>query len=306
MSIYTDLAREAREINPHISGVDEQEQEIEGVSVSRIAIKTKTAANRLQKPTGRYITIEAPNLTARDTNEFRRVGEILANELEQLFPKDKPLQSVLIVGLGNRFITPDALGPRVVEKAFVTRHITQHLPDIIGEPMRPVAAVAPGVLGTTGVETLEMIRGLVERVKPDLVIAIDALASRRAARISTAIQLTDTGIHPGSGVGNNGRMGLTPESLRVPVIAIGVPTVVLASTISQDTISLIAEHTDLRDQEEAMLKLAEQVVNDQFGPMIVTPKEIDTIVADMAGILAEGINLALHRPYYDQIKELLA
>ena len=151
-----------------------------------------------------------------------------------------------------------------------------------------------------------MLRGLVERVKPTAVIAIDALASRRAARISTAIQITDTGIQPGSGVGNDGRLGLTQESLGVPVVAMGVPTVVLASTISQDTISLIAEETNLRGEEERMKLLAEQVISEHFGPMIVTPKEIDTIVSDMAGILSDGVNLALHQPYYDQVKELLA
>lgn len=305
-NIYTDLAREAREINPDLPGVKEQDEKLEQADISRIEVMTEDAANKLGKPIGRYVTIEAPALAQRDTAVFRKIAQVLAEELTRLLPTDDPQASILVVGLGNRYITPDALGPRVVEKTFVTRHITEHLPDIIGEPMRPVAAVAPGVLGTTGVETVEMLRGLVERVKPTAVIAIDALASRRADRISTAIQITDTGIHPGSGVGNIGRLGLTQESLGVPVIAIGVPTVVLASTISQDTISLIANETGLHSEEEKMRRLAEQVISEHFGPMIVTPKEIDTIVADMAGILADGMNFALHSSYYDQVKELLA
>lgn len=313
-NIYTDLAREAREINPDIPGVSEQEEVFEEASVSRISVESYSASELLGKPIGRYFTIEAPKLSMRDTEVFRAVARILAKELETLLPeackngspKSEDEGSILIVGLGNRYITPDALGPRVVEKSFVTRHITQHLPDIIGEPMRAVAAVAPGVLGTTGVETLEMLRGLVERIQPAAVIAIDALASRRAGRISTTVQLTDTGISPGSGVGNNGRLGLTPESLGVPVVAIGVPTVVMASTISQDTITLIADHTGLHHEEQSMIALAAKVLHEEFGPMIVTPKEIDTIVADMAGILAEGINLCLHRNYYDKVKELMA
>lgn len=314
-NIYTDLAREAREINPDIPGVSEEERRYECAEVSRITVETYQAAQLLQKPVGRYITIEAPKLAMRDTEVFHAVGELLASELSALLPeackegspqKTKKGGAVLVVGLGNRYITPDALGPRVVEKSFVTRHITQHLPDIIGEPMRAVAAVAPGVLGTTGVETLEMLRGLVERVQPGAVIAIDALASRRAGRISTTIQLTDTGISPGSGVGNNGRLGLNPESLGVPVVAIGVPTVVLASTISQDTISLIAAHTGLHEQEEDMARLAAKVLSEEFGPMIVTPKEIDAIVQDMAGVLSHGINLCLHRGYYEKVKELMA
>ncbi len=305
-NIYTDLAREAREINPDIAGVTEQEENIEDASISRIEVQTVDAAQKLGKPMGRYVTIEAPSLAQRDTAVFKKVAETLSEELARLLPEGGVEMGILVVGLGNRFITPDALGPRVVEKTFVTRHITQHLPDIIGEPMRPVAAIAPGVLGTTGVETLEMLRGLVERVKPAAVIAVDALASRRAGRISTTIQLTDTGIQPGSGVGNDGRLGLTQESLGVPVIAIGVPTVVLASTISQDTISMIADKTGLHADEEKLRRLAEKVISEHFGPMIVTPKEIDTIVSDMAGILSDAVNLALHRPYFEQVKELLA
>lgn len=303
MGIYTDLAREAREINPRIEGVREQEEFFGDACIYRIEVETAQAENALSKPRGKYITIEAPALSNRDTQVFHEVGLLLADEIERLLPGEE--SSVLLIGLGNRAVTPDALGPRVVDKAFVTRHIMQHMPDIIDRPMRPVAAVAPGVLGVTGVETFEMLLGLIERVKPDAVLAVDALASRRAARISTVIQLTDTGIHPGSGVGN-GQKGLTKESLGVPVIAIGVPTVVYAATITEDTIEAIAKQTGLEKEAKTMRAAAAAVISEQFGPMIVTPKEIDTIVTDMAGIVADGLNTALHRPYYEQIKELLA
>ncbi len=305
-SIHTDLAMEARELNPSLPGITEETAQLEGgIGISRIRVETPEAAQKLEKAIGRYITIDAPKLTGRDTAQFEQVGRALSQELSALMEGLPQRASVLVVGLGNRFITPDALGPRVVDKTFVTRHIAQHLPDIIGEPLRPVAAMAPGVLGVTGMETLEVLKGLVERVKPDAVIAIDALASRRAARISTTIQLCDTGIAPGSGVGNL-RMGVNQETLGVPVIAIGVPTVVMAATISQDTIRLIADETGLHRDEEKLIGLAEQVIEEHYGPLIVTPKEIDTILTDMANILSDGINYALHQPYFDQIKELLA
>ncbi len=304
-SVYTDLAMEARELNPSLPGVTEENQEEEDISISRIEITSQEAARELGKAMGHYITIDAPKLTARDTELFGRVGEILAREIKSLLAPLPEQASVLVIGLGNRYVTPDALGPRVVEKTFVTRHIVEHMPDVLGQPMRPVAAMAPGVLGVTGMETVEVLKGLVERVKPDAVIAIDALASRRAARINTTIQLCDTGIEPGSGVGNL-RAGVNKETLGVPVVAVGVPTVVMASTISQDTIRLIADETGLHQDEERLVGLAEQVITANYGPLIVTPKEIDTILSDMAGILAKGINFALHEPYFDDIAELLA
>ena len=212
---------------------------------------------------------------------------------------------MLVVGLGNRAITPDSLGPRVVESIYVTRHIKQYMPDALPGPVRAVSAVAPGVLGVTGVETMEIVRGVVEHCKPDLVIAVDALASRRAARISTTVQLTDAGISPGAGVGNN-RTGLDRETLGVPVIAIGVPLVVFATTISQDTISLIADETGLHNDEERLKELAAKVIAEHIGELIVTPKEIDSIVADMTRIVADGINMALFGADYGEVRMLIA
>ena len=305
MGVHSDLAREMREIFPDIACVEEEIERRGAVSISRIRIKTEAAAERLEKPVGTYITMEAPQLVNRDTLVFKEIGALLSEELLSLLKDDGGAKSVLVVGLGNKEITADALGPAVVAHTFVTRHITLHMPDIISEPVRAVSAVAPGVLGTTGMETLEVLSGIVEHVRPDIVVAVDALASRRAARISTAIQLTDTGIHPGSGVGN-GRSGLTQETLGVPIIAIGVPTVVYASTILHDAIALIAERTGMQSDAACLRTLADELVCDHMGAMIVTPKDIDTIIADMAGILADGINLALHKRYYRQIEELLA
>lgn len=304
-SIRTDLAMEARELHPSLSGVTEESEEHEGVAVTRIALTTDDAAARLEKRKGRYVTLDAPELSARPLDLFERVSRALSNELSRLMEGLGTCENVLVVGLGNRAITPDSLGPRVVESIYVTRHIKQYMPDALPGPVRAVSAVAPGVLGVTGVETMEIVRGVVEHCKPDLVIAVDALASRRVARISTTVQLTDAGISPGAGVGNN-RTGLDRETLGVPVIAIGVPLVVFATTISQDTISLIADETGLHNDEERLKELAAKVIAEHIGELIVTPKEIDSIVADMTRIVADGINMALFGADYGEVRMLIA
>ncbi len=304
-SIRTDLAMEARELHPSLPGVTEETEEREGVSISRITLTTDDAAKRLEKRRGRYVTLDAPELTDRPLDLFERVSRTLADELTHLMEGLGACENVLVVGLGNRAITPDSLGPRVVESVYVTRHIKQYLPDALPGPVRAVSAVAPGVLGVTGVETMEIVRGVVEHCRPDLVIAVDSLASRRAARISTTVQLTDTGISPGAGVGNN-RTGLDRETLGVPVIAIGVPLVVFATTISQDTISLIADETGLHNDEERLKELAAKVIAEHIGELIVTPKEIDSIVADMTRIVADGINMALFGADYGEVRTLVA
>lgn len=304
-SIRTDLAMEARELHPSLPGVTEETEEREGVSISRITLTTDDAAKRLEKRRGRYVTLDAPELIDRPLDLFERVSRTLADELTHLMEGLGACENVLVVGLGNRAITPDSLGPRVVESVYVTRHIKQYLPDALPGPVRAVSAVAPGVLGVTGVETMEIVRGVVEHCRPDLVIAVDSLASRRAARISTTVQLTDTGISPGAGVGNN-RTGLDRETLGVPVIAIGVPLVVFATTISQDTISLIADETGLHNDEERLKELAAKVIAEHIGELIVTPKEIDSIVADMTRIVADGINMALFGADYGEVRMLVA
>lgn len=305
MSIYTDLALEARELNPEIPGITEQTEDFEGISISRIKIDNEDSAQMIGKACGRYITIDAPKLNDRDRDFNSTVSTRISQEIAELIGNLSPSATVLIVGLGNRYITPDSLGPRVAERVFVTRHITQYMPEAIDGDLRSVCSIAPGVLGITGVETLEVVRGLTEKLKPDLIIAIDSLASRRAARISTTVQLTDTGISPGSGVGNT-RQGLNRETLSTPVLAIGVPLVVYASTISQDTISLIANETGLHSDESKLLDLAEKVINEHIGPMIVTPKDIDSIVDDMAKIVSDAINIAIHGDRCDDLDDILS
>ena len=234
-----------------------------------------------------------------------QMSAALSEELRDMFTGLKDDATVLVVGLGNRSITSDSLGPRVAERIYVTRHVTEYMPDALPGTVRSVCSVAPGVLGVTGIETMEIVRGVKEYAKPDMIIAIDALASRRAARINTTIQLTDTGISPGSGIGNN-RKGLNSEAFGVPVIAIGVPLVVHAATITQEVISLIADKTGLHGDEEKLKRLAEQVISENLGQMVVTPKDIDSIVEDMSGIIATGINMALFGKSFEDVRMLIA
>lgn len=303
-SIYTDLAAEARELVPELPGVKEETERRAGIEISRIEITGEEASQKLGKPIGTYVTIDAPELSERPPELFERVSRELAEEicaLTKTLPRGAP---TLVVGLGNRFITPDALGPRVAEQIFVTRHLLEYMPDLMDFTPRAVSAISPGVLGVTGVETLEIVRGVVERTHPELVIAVDSLASRRAARISTTIQLTDAGIDPGSGVGND-RRGLNKKTLGVPVVALGVPMVVYAATISQDTISMIAEETGLHHDEERLRRLAEKVLNERLGSMIVTPKDVDGIVQDMSRVLADAVNIALQGPHYEDVRRIV-
>lgn len=308
MGIYTDLAAEMRELNPQLDGINETEAQDGEIKIKRIEILSDAAAERLGKARGRYTTLDAEALTQRPLDLFAHMSQCLRHELLSLVPltgAELKRGTVLIVGLGNRGVTPDSLGPRTAEKVFVTRHIKEHVPEAFDFEIPSVCAIAPGVLGVTGVETTDIVLGVVNKVKPDLIIAVDALASRRAARISTTVQLSDSGISPGSGVGNT-RADLSLEKLGVPVIAVGVPLVVYASTISQDTISLIADETGLHGDEERLKELAEQVIAKHMGDFIVTPKDIDVIVEDMSGIIADAINSALFGENLEQVRNLLA
>ncbi len=304
-SIYTDLADEARELHPEAEGILEESEEDGGIKIVRITVESEKAAKAIGKSQGRYVTLDAPALTERSLELFTRMSKRLGLELRALFPKLDANSSILVVGLGNRSITPDALGPRTVEQVYVTRHVTQYMPDAFSRPVCAVSAVSPGVLGVTGIETMEVVRGVVEHVAPDIILVIDSLASRRAARISTTIQLTDTGLCPGSGVGN-AREGINRETFHTPVIALGIPMVVYASTITQDTISLMANETGLHEDEEKLKALAARVIEKNLGPMIVTPKDIDAIITDMSRVMADGINMALFDADYDEVRALIA
>ena len=230
----------------------------------------------------------------------------MAKEFERILNLDEK-STVLVVGLGNWNVTPDALGPKTLSQLMVTRHLLEYVPKEVDEGVRPVCAIAPGVLGITGIETGEIIRGIVDKIKPDVVIAIDALASRRMERVNTTIQIADTGISPGSGVGNK-RMALSKETLGVPVIAVGVPTVVDAATMANDTIDKVIDSLINEAKEEKdfynMLKnidrgekyqLIQEVLQPYVGNLIVTPKEIDDVVDRIAKVIANGLNIALHQ-----------
>ena len=304
-NIHTDLAMEARESNSALNGVSEERTDNEHYSVSRIKIDTDEAASALQKSKGLYITIEAPDLVLRESELIKAVTEALSAELTGLIDKGGASDTVLVVGLGNRAVTPDALGPKTAEKILVTRHIKQYMPDAIPNGVRSVCAVSPGVLGVTGIETMEVIQGIVERSKPSLIIAIDSLSSRRTERIASTIQLCDAGIQPGAGVGNI-RSGLDEASLGIPVIAVGVPLVVYASTISRDTIGLIASELGLLGNEEKIKELAAKAISEKTGELIVTPKEIDSLIECTSTILADGINMCLFGKDYAEVRSLIA
>lgn len=303
--IYTDLAMELRELSPDIEGIAEQDEADGEIKIKRIGILTSSAAERIGKAMGSYVTLDARALIERPFDLFEAVEKRLAIELGKLIKTDIKRSSVLIVGLGNREVTPDSLGPRVVERVLVTRHVKQFLPEAFDFETPAVCAIAPGVLGVTGVETMDIVKGVVERVHPDCIIAIDALASRRAARISTTLQLTDAGISPGSGVGNQ-RAELSLDSLGVQTLAIGVPLVVRAATITRDTLSFMANETGLHADEERLKLLAEDISVKQLDDMIVTPKDIDSIVSDMAGMIANAINRALFAENLESVRSLIA
>lgn len=278
MQYRTDLAMERAQDSGNMGGVCMWNTQAGPFSICEIEIQSAEAAERLQKPAGRYITLETPPIHGLSAEERQALAREMAERLAPLLP---PFGDVLTVGLGNRHITSDALGSRVAEGVLVTRHLKDTLPDSLRGRLRGVSALCPGVLGVTGMETADMVRGAVEQTRPSAVIAIDALSARACGRIGTAIQITDTGILPGSGVGNH-RAGLTRDTLGVPVIAIGVPTVVYSAVIVRDALAALrAEHPE---------ELARQLTDQD---MVVTPREIDQMVGELGQVLSMGINLAL-------------
>jgi spore protease len=305
----TDLALEAHEIeyqrdpSQTIPGVDTLLRSTTNTKITKVRITDTIGAQHLGKPLGSYITIEAPDLRLGGHMIGDEVAQILTEELSALTTLAED-DTILVVGLGNWNATPDALGPRVVDNLMVTRHLFEYAPQELRGGLRSVAALAPGVLGLTGIETEEIVRGVVQHIGPDLVIAIDALASRSLHRVSTTVQLADSGIHPGSGVGNK-RLGLTKEGLGVPIVAIGVPTVIHASTLAGDALELFSQtlvdnNMVTADELERVLPaqdqttLLERLLPNRWEDLFVTPKEIDALIADMARIIAGGLNAALH------------
>ena len=278
--VRTDLALEERERfeeDVEIRGVaiEEQYDEKNDIRVTKVSIETENGAKAMGKPVGTYITLEAPRLSDPDEGYHREVSEKLAEYLCSLMGTEEE-KSVLVVGLGNRDVTPDALGPEVVENLRITRHVVREYGRAAfgKEKVHLVSGIVPGVMAQTGMETLEIIRGVVEETAPDLVVAVDALAARSSRRLNRTIQISDAGIHPGSGVGNH-RNSLTRETTGVPVVAIGVPTVVDAATIVYDATG----------GREAILP--------NLNSMFVTPKDIDETIKRLSFTIAEALNLAL-------------
>lgn len=294
----TDLALEVREsisnADSRLRGVrvEEQYHEEEDIRVTKVTIDTKNAAKTMGKPMGIYVTMEAPAMIEPDEDYHREISGCLAEELLKLMPGADEEQSVLVVGLGNREVTADALGPQVVDNLFITRHIVREYGKAAYncEKMNQVSALEPGVMAKTGMETAEIVKGVVEETSPDVLIVIDALAARSTRRLNRTIQITNTGIQPGSGVGNH-RNALTRESLGVPVIAIGIPTVVDAATIVNDALEkLLAEEKELSGEK---LKDKQNLNFSDLNNMYMTGKDIDAVIKRVSYTVSEGINIAI-------------
>lgn len=278
MQYRTDLAMERTGYPGGLGeGVSVQRQQQGASEMTWVRVESDRAAERLGKAKGRYWTLTDAQLPTMPPEERMRVARQVAQILRMMLP---PQGTVLVLGLGNRRMTADALGDRVVSGILVTRHLQE-------KSLRDVCALAPGVLGITGVETAELAKGLVERVQPSAVVVVDALAAMETSHIATTIQVTDTGICPGSGVGNH-RKGITAETMHVPVIAIGIPLVVYASTIVRDALRDIMK-SDCADAMEA----AQELTSGFSGDFVVTPRNIDELVAGLADLLALSVNGAL-------------
>ena len=308
--IRTDLALETQEKmqedHVDLKGVRFLEEKVDkNITVSTVVIETENGAKTMGKPKGTYITIEAGNMDEEDEDYHREISVQLAKIIRQLIQEKNEELSVLVVGLGNREVTPDALGPRVVDNLFITRHIVKEYGKYaFGEKnVNRISSIVPGVMAQTGMESLEIIHGIIDETKPDLVIVIDALAARSTKRLNRTIQVTDTGINPGSGVGNH-RHGLNKKSLGIPVISIGIPTVVDAATIVNDTMfNLITAMSqskafdmlgdslkELNDGEK--YELIRELLSPNLNTMFVTPKDIDESVKRLSYTISEGINIA--------------
>ena len=299
----TDLASERRDIykkanglENEIQGIESEREEInENISVERVKIISEEGEKAIGKPQGNYTTIDVKKLKIAQEEDIEKASNTLSKELKNILDKHIDKQGeILVVGLGNIYVTPDALGPKVINEIEVTRHIINYLPQYVEEGTRMVSAISPGVLGTTGIETVEILKGIVDNTHPKLVIVIDALASRSIERISSTIQISDTGIVPGAGVGNT-RAEISKATLGIPVVAIGIPTVVESAVLVNDCLDIFIEKLQNEAKSNDYLnKLKEQdnyeeikealIPND--NNMIVTPKEIDDLIENMKDVVA--------------------
>lgn len=296
--VRTDLALEARESIADADGslhgvrVEEAYERETDIRVTRVEITTKNGARAMGKPMGSYVTIEAPGMQEPDEGFHREVSEALARQLIKIIPDAGQEKGILVVGLGNREVTADALGPYVVDQLCVTRHIIREYGKAAynKERMHQISGMEPGVMAKTGMEAAEMIKGVVEQTRPDLLVVVDALAARSTKRLNRTIQITDTGIQPGSGVGNH-RNALTGKSMGIPVIAIGVPTVVDAATIVTDAFEKLLEGIGEAERRECLGECRSAF--SELHNMYVTSKDIDAVIRRVSYTVSEGINLAL-------------
>lgn len=309
-SIHTDLALEEKERfesdHVEVQGVileEEYDKERE-IRITKVKIETEKGARAMGKPVGTYITMEAPNMAVPDEEYHREISEELAKYIKEFIKIEKEDYVVLVAGLGNRQVTPDALGPHVVDNLAITRHIVKEYGKYaMGEDaVHMTSAIVPGVMAQTGMETLEIIKGIVKETKPDLVIAVDALAARNSKRLNRTIQIADTGINPGSGVGNH-RNGITEETIGVPVIAIGVPTVVDAATIVNDTMENLIAALETSETLKGVgvvlqgynatekYELIKELISPHLNGMFVTPKDIDETIKRIGYTISEGLNI---------------
>ena len=309
INFRTDLASERRDIYQkankleEIEGIETSKEDVnENIKVERVKITNEKGQQAIGKPMGNYVTIDVKNLKIAGEDEIQKASETVTKELKSLIDTHiQKQEEILVVGLGNIYVTPDSLGPKVINEIDVTRHLINYLPQYVEEGTRPVCAVAPGVLGTTGIETMEILKGIVENTKPKMIMVIDALASRSIDRISSTIQISDTGIVPGAGVGNT-RKEISQATLGIPVIALGIPTVVELATLVSDGIDIFIDRLQEKAESNEYLNKLQQ--NDKYEEvkealnvgeynMIVTPKEIDDLIENMKDVVARGINFAV-------------
>ena len=315
-TIRTDLAMEQKERfesdHVEVSGVvlEEEYDEEKEIKITTVKIETENGAKTMGTPVGTYLTLEAPNLAAGDEGYHREISETLAGFLAEYMQDEnkgkeqRDRYSVLVVGLGNREVTPDALGPYVVDQLNITRHIVQEYGKyaIEEENGRSVSAVVPGVMAQTGMETAEIIKGIVQETSPDLIMVIDALAARSTKRLNRTIQISDAGIHPGAGVGNH-RSAITKDTMGIPVIAIGVPTVVDAATIVNDTMENFIAALETSDSLRGVgvvlqgynsaekYELVKELISPHLNGMFVTPKDIDETIRRISYTISEALNI---------------
>ena len=297
-NLNVDLAVEARDLirgtsNREIQGVEEKVEQKEHIKITTIIIRDQKAVETMGRPVGTYVTIESPPLKINDPYVKEEIIAAMSSSLPVLLGQRlQASDTVLLVGLGNWRATADALGPKFIEYSPITRHYHQYAPDALIKGMRPTCGIAPGVLGITGLETYEVIKGIVEKVKPGVLIVVDALAAQNVDRIGTTIQMSNTGIQPGAGV-SNARHALTQQELGVPVIAIGCPTIVNAAVIAQQVVKKFCLDSGISFDEISVNNSIRETLSVFGGGLAVTPKEVDEIIENSARIIALGVGRAL-------------